>query len=206
MVETPALELPPKPERIIIFILGGPGVGKGTQCLRLARELNFAHISVGEILRDEKNNPNSTNRELIEKHMKAGTIVPPKVAIDLLNLTMDGYMANGQTKFLVDGFPRDMAQATEFEKIFQHRLVLFFDGSREILLARLLNRGKTSGRPDDNREIFNRRMQGFLDDTMPVIEYFRAKGNVIRINCDGPLDEGYYVVKDVVQKVLDFSK
>lgn len=101
-------------------------------------------------------------------------------------------------------------------QVCKSKVTLFFEGSREVMLARVLNRGTYSQRIDDNEEAFGKRWHGFNSDTMPVIEYFRMEGKVItvcsinleikyilanlkKINCDGPLNSGYFDIKRVVE-------
>ncbi|KAI9858943.1 MAG: hypothetical protein M1813_007245 [Trichoglossum hirsutum] len=158
----------------IFFILGGPGAGKGTQCTRLAQDLSLVHISVGDLLRTEKENGQSETGELIDMHMRGGTMVPTKITMAILKAAIGRHVESGTRRFLVDGFPRHMEQALAFEK-------------------------ETSGRVDDNELTFNKRMKGFWEETMPVIEYFQTKDKLIVINCDGPLDEGYFTIKQKIE-------
>jgi UMP-CMP kinase len=96
---------------------GGPGVGKGTQCSKLSRDFGFAHISVGDLLREECKDSSSPYIEIIQQHMKEGTIVPPYLANKVLLKAIEKYTIDGQKTFLVDGFPRSMEQVIEFEKV-----------------------------------------------------------------------------------------
>ncbi|KAI9778096.1 MAG: hypothetical protein M1839_008400 [Geoglossum umbratile] len=165
-----------------IEFTGGPGVGKGTQCTRLAQDLGLVHISVGDLLRIEKEEGQPEVRELIETHMQGGTIVPTGITMAILKAAIIRHVEGDKRRFLVDGFPRHMEQALAFEKVIcPCRAVLYFEGSREIMLQRLLNRAKTSGRVDDNEVTFNKRMKGFWEETLPVIEYFQSKGKLITV-------------------------
>ncbi|KAF9907778.1 hypothetical protein BX616_000336, partial [Lobosporangium transversale] len=97
----------------VIFVLGGPGVGKGTQCANLVRDFGFVHLSAGDLLRAEQERPGSQYGDLIRSYIKEGKIVPMEVTIALLENAM---LASGQTRFLIDGFPRKMDQALKFEE------------------------------------------------------------------------------------------
>ncbi|KAF9428475.1 hypothetical protein BGZ94_002266 [Podila epigama] len=97
----------------VIFVLGGPGAGKGTQCANLVRDFGFVHLSAGDLLRAEQERPGSQYGELIKTYIKEGKIVPMEVTIALLENEM---LASGQTRFLIDGFPRKMDQALKFEE------------------------------------------------------------------------------------------
>lgn len=89
----------------VIFVLGGPGAGKGTQCEKLVNEYGFVHLSAGDLLREEQSRPNSQYGKLIADCIKAGDIVPQEVTIGLLKNAMKESVAKGKTRFLIDGFP-----------------------------------------------------------------------------------------------------
>lgn len=95
---------------------GGPGVGKGTQCKRLAADFDFAHFSVGDLLRAEQNRSGTTLRGVIDRCMREGKIVPAEIAVTLMKRKMIREAANGKKMFLIDGFPRNMEQVRLFEK------------------------------------------------------------------------------------------
>ncbi|KAF9146246.1 hypothetical protein BG015_011647, partial [Linnemannia schmuckeri] len=97
----------------VIFVLGGPGAGKGTQCANLVRDFGFVHLSAGDLLREEQQRPGSQYGELIKTYIREGNIVPMEVTIALLENAM---LASGQKRFLIDGFPRKMDQALKFEE------------------------------------------------------------------------------------------
>ncbi|EDK43640.1 bifunctional uridylate/adenylate kinase [Lodderomyces elongisporus] len=173
----------------VIFVLGGPGSGKGTQCEKLVREKNFVHLSAGDLLRAEQNRPGSTYGELISQCIKEGTIVPQEVTVQLLKNAVKENYEKGQTKFLIDGFPRKMDQAITFEDtIAKSSFTLFFECPEAVMLKRLLERGKTSGRADDNVESIKKRFRTFIDTSMPVVDYFAEQGKVVTVNCDHPID------------------
>lgn len=93
-----------KPE--VVFILGGPGAGKGTLCNYIVENYGYKHLSAGDLLRDERINPHSKYGELIEGHMKNGTIVPVEITCSLLEKAMN--QSKDQVhRFLIDGFPRN---------------------------------------------------------------------------------------------------
>ena len=91
-------------EAAVVFVLGGPGVGKGTQCALLVKDYGFKHLSAGDLLRAEQNRPGSELAELIKKHIKEGVIVPMEITIQLLeNAMKDVIDKEGKHKFLIDG-------------------------------------------------------------------------------------------------------
>lgn len=181
----------------VIFVLGGPGAGKGTQCANLVRDHGFVHLSAGDLLRAEQNREGSQYGALIAQYIRDGLIVPQEVTIALLdNAIKEKFDKEGATKFLVDGFPRKMDQALTFEdNIATSSFTLFFECPEQVMLKRLLERGKTSGRADDNIESIKKRFRVFIETSMPVVEYFEKQGKVVKVSCDKPVDEVYDSVK-----------
>lgn len=183
----------------VIFVLGGPGSGKGTQCAKLVKEQGFVHLSAGDLLREEQKREGSQYGELIALYIKEGKIVPQEVTISLLDRAIKENYNKGQKRFLVDGFPRKMDQALTFEEqIANSKFTLFFECPEEVMLRRLLERGKTSGRADDNIESIRKRFATFIDTSMPVIDYFEKLGKVVKIRCDQPVDEVYAKVRQAI--------
>ncbi|TQS39228.1 hypothetical protein Golomagni_00250 [Golovinomyces magnicellulatus] len=179
----------------VIYVLGGPGAGKGTQCAKLVHDYNFTHLSAGDLLRAEQNREGSEFGELIRNHIKEGKIVPMEVTVQLLkNAMVDVVNKNpdGRGKFLIDGFPRKMDQALKFEKtVCRGKFVLFFDCPEEEMKERLLKRGKTSGRSDDNIESILKRFRTFVETSMPVVEYFESQDRVVKIPASQSIEEVY---------------
>jgi len=195
----------------VIFVLGGPGAGKGTQCARLVEDFGFCHLSAGDLLRAEQQRDGSKYGLLIQKCIREGDLVPMHVTIKLLENAMtaalkenrpgDGW-ANGKGRFLVDGFPRKMDQALKFEEdVCLSSLVLFYTTTEAVMLKRLLKRAETSGREDDNEEVIKKRFQTYKDTTMPVIEYYSKQGKVAEVDSSGGVEEvhikGCKVINDL---------
>ncbi|KAG5421681.1 URA6 [Candida metapsilosis] len=185
----------------VVFVLGGPGAGKGTQCDILVKERGFTHLSAGDLLRAEQVRKGSKYGELIAKCIKEGSIVPQEVTIELLNNAIKEKYQQGQTKFLVDGFPRKMDQALTFEEtIAKSALTIFFECPEQVMLQRLLERGKTSGRADDNIESIKKRFRTFVETSMPVVDYFDKQGKVVKVRCDHPVP---VVAKQVLEALKE---
>ncbi|RFU35175.1 hypothetical protein B7463_g1123, partial [Scytalidium lignicola] len=190
----------------VIFVLGGPGAGKGTQCANLVRDYKFTHLSAGDLLREEQNRPGSEFGALIKDYIKNGLIVPMEVTVQLLENAMSDAMSKAGTKngkFLIDGFPRKMDQALKFEEtVCPSKFVLFFDCPEETMEKRLLKRGETSGRSDDNIESIKKRFRTFIETSMPVVDYFDKDGRVVKIEATRSPDVVYVDVKKQLQKRL----
>ncbi|KII88801.1 hypothetical protein PLICRDRAFT_176338 [Plicaturopsis crispa FD-325 SS-3] len=201
----------------VIFVLGGPGAGKGTQCSRLVSTFNFCHLSAGDLLRAEQTREGSTLGRMIQTHIREGTIVPMEVTVKLLENAMSAAIAEhehvegtpkegwgaGRGRFLIDGFPRKMDQAEKFEEeVCVSSLVLYFSTTQEVMLERILERAKTSGREDDNIESMKKRFNTYKEQTMPVIEYYTKIGKVAELDSSPPVDEVHAKTAAVMQKLF----
>ncbi|KAI8318314.1 UMP-CMP kinase [Martensiomyces pterosporus] len=177
-------------EKTVVFVLGGPGSGKGTNSEKLVNDFGFVHLSAGDLLRAEQKRPVSQYGDLIAYYIREGLIVPHEITIGLLrNAMMDHPECD---RFLIDGFPRNLVQAKAFEDtVCKAKKVLYFECPESVLLERLLNRGKTSGRSDDNIESIKKRFRTYVNDSKPVIDAYAEQGKVITISCQGTM-EGVY--------------
>ncbi|KAJ8038416.1 Adenylate kinase isoenzyme 5 [Holothuria leucospilota] len=195
-------------EATIIFISGGPGCGKGTQCEKIVEEYGFTHLSAGDLLREAASSDGEIGKE-INAIMTEGKLVPAETILTLLKEAM---LAKVDTAhgFLVDGFPRDVDQGKAFEeKIAEGKLMLFFDASDETLKGRLLSRAQTSGREDDNEETITKRLETFHSVTSAVVEHFTEKNKLKKVSAESSPEEIYAEVKkvfeefNIVKPVLD---
>jgi UMP-CMP kinase len=192
----------------VLFILGGPGAGKGTQSANLVRDYGFVHLSAGDLLREEQDKEGSKYGQLIKDYIKDGLIVPMEVTVKLLENAMRAKLdKNGTGKFLIDGFPRKMDQAVFFEEtVCPSKYTVFLDCPEDLMRERLLNRGKTSGRSDDNEESIIKRFKTFVNTSMPVVEHFSQEGRVIKVPADGTVDDVYEkLVKSLAEKGISPS-
>jgi UMP-CMP kinase len=168
-----------KKDTTVVFILGGPGAGKGTQCEKLVKEFGFVHLSAGDLLRDERNNPGSQYGELIHNCIKEGKIVPMEITISLLENAMATEKKKGNHRFLVDGFPRMVDQGQKFEEtVCESQFVLYFECPEVEMERRLLKRGESSGRVDDNIDSIRKRFKTFVEATMPVMDHYGKQKKV----------------------------
>ncbi|XP_070829563.1 UMP-CMP kinase [Chaetodon trifascialis] len=190
----------------VVFVLGGPGAGKGTQCSKIAEGYNYTHLSAGDLLRDERAREGSEFGQLIDSYIKEGKIVPVQITINLLRKAMEETMQKDQKKFrfLIDGFPRneDNLQGwnTDMDGKADVKFVLFFDCSNEVCIKRCLERGKSSGRTDDNRESLEKRIKTYLQSTRPVVEQYEKHGKVRTVDASRPVDEVFADVKAILDK------
>jgi UMP-CMP kinase len=190
----------------VLFVLGGPGAGKGTQCARLVHDYHFTHLSAGDLLRAEQDRPGSQYGQLIRDCIKNGDIVPMEVTVALLeNAMRDTITAAGSKngKFLIDGFPRKMDQALKFEEVVcPAKLVLFYDCPEAEMERRLMERGKTSGRADDNAESIRKRFRTFVETSMPVVNHYDAESRVVKVDATPTPDQVYADTQEKLRRVL----
>ncbi|KJE98217.1 adenylate kinase [Capsaspora owczarzaki ATCC 30864] len=182
----------------VVFVLGGPGSGKGTQCERIVQEFGFVHLSAGDLLRAERAKPASKNGELIDKYIREGKIVPVQITCTLLAEAM---ALNPTKSFLIDGFPRNQDNVAGWDAVVGPSVnldfVLFFDCPEATCVQRALQRGLTSGRTDDNKESLTKRFHTYESETMPIVNYFDRKGLVRKIDSTRSVDEVFADVKKV---------
>ncbi|XP_023331367.1 adenylate kinase isoenzyme 1 [Eurytemora carolleeae] len=151
----------------IIWILGGPGCGKGTQCEQIVSKYNYSHLSTGELLRSEVMSGSSRGIQLFSL-MEKGQHVPDEEVVGLLAEAMMTRL-NKTKGFLIDGFPAGLEQAKMFEdRIGSPTKILVFEANEEVLKCRLKERGNF----DDKEESILKRIQLFTEKTKPVIDAY----------------------------------
>jgi UMP-CMP kinase len=171
---------------LVVFVLGGPGAGKGTQCANIVNEFGFVHLSAGDLLRQERDS-GSKDGDLIASYIKNGQIVPVEITIALLRKAME---RSETKKFLIDGFPRNENNLDGWEREMpadkcEVKFMLFFDCPEDVCLDRAMKRGESSGamaRTDDNLESFKKRYRTYTSQTMPIIERYERRGMVRKIS------------------------
>ncbi|KAI6240538.1 Like-Sm ribonucleoprotein and Adenylate kinase domain containing protein [Aphelenchoides fujianensis] len=180
----------------VVFVLGPPGSGKGTQCDKIRQKFGFVHLSAGELLRREM----ETSGELaasIRSHMTAGTIVPVAITCKLLEEAMNA--AGDAPGFLIDGFPRNRDNLDGWQKEMSGKVrehfVLFLKAPFDICLARCLAR--PGGRPDDNSEAYAKRIETYNTQTLPIIDYYAAKGQVREVDSTPDLETVFENVRKI---------
>ncbi|XP_051990380.1 UMP-CMP kinase-like [Xyrauchen texanus] len=190
----------------VVFVLGGPGAGKGTQCARIVETYSYTHLSAGDLLREERSRKGSEFGQLIDNYIKDGKIVPVEITISLLKKAMEETMKADENKFrfLIDGFPRNQDNLQGWTTVMDEKAdvkyVLFFDCSNEVCIDRCLERGKSSGRTDDNRESLEKRIQTYLQSTRPIIELYERQGKVRTIDASRSVDKVFADVKNILDK------
>lgn len=175
------------PASEVVFVLGAPGTGKGTQCSLLKTNLggNWTHLSAGDLLRAARDTGTGELADLIRSKMQAGAIVPSSITVKLLEQAMtEAHRETSSLKFLIDGFPRSDENLRAWDDamgggVHTVRFVLNFECPEEVLVGRLLERAKESGRSDDTIEVIRRRFKTHVESCLPILESMRASGVVV---------------------------
>ncbi|XP_026230137.1 UMP-CMP kinase [Anabas testudineus] len=190
----------------VVFVLGGPGAGKGTQCSKIVEAYSYTHLSAGDLLREERAREGSVDGQLIANYIKEGKIVPVEITINLLKKAMEETMQKDEKmfRFLIDGFPRNEDNLEGWKKVMDGKadvkFVLFFNCKNEVCIDRCLERGKSSGRTDDNRESLDKRIQTYLQSTQPIIELYKKHEKVREVDASRSVDEVFADVKAILDK------
>ena len=171
-----------------IILFGPPGSGKGTQSEKLIAKYNLKHLSTGDLLRSEIAKKTLLGLEA-KSFMDKGELVPDAVVIGMINTAL---AANPDVVgFLFDGFPRTAAQAKALDKLLKQKglsinVMLALNVSEEELIKRLVKRGETSGRADDNNELVIRnRITEYHTKTSAVADHYKKTGKVVLVKGEG---------------------
>jgi len=175
-----------------LILFGKPGSGKGTQASLIKNKYNLVHISTGDVFR--KNMSNKTDLGMLAKgYMEKGELVPDEVTVNMLKEELEYHLpCEG---FIFDGFPRTSYQAEKLDALLTKyslniHLTIALDVDNETLIKRLLNRGKSSGRADDQSEDkINKRLQEYDKKTKPLIEFYTKQNKYKSINGIGEMDD-----------------
>ena len=186
-----------------LILFGPPGSGKGTQSEKLIARYGLKHLSTGDLLRSEI--ARETPLGLAVKNLMArGELVPDEIVIEMINSAMDNNpRANG---FLFDGFPRTTAQAEALDKLLSQKdteiaIVLALQVSENELVNRLLKRGQTSDRIDDQKEdTIRARLTEYYKKTAAVAEHYAKFDKVKNIKGEGTIDEIFDKLSDEIDK------
>lgn len=188
-----------------LILFGPPGSGKGTQAVKIAEAFNLYHISTGDLFRSELKNETPLGMEA-KKYMDKGELVPDEVTIGMLSNKLDDYA--GKVKgFIFDGFPRTEPQAVALDKLLDLKntsitKVLALEVQEDEIVARILERGKASGRADDLDEtIIRNRFKVYLKETAPLAEYYKQSGKFTSIYGIGTIDEIFEALKAEIEKL-----
>ena len=189
-----------------LVLFGPPGSGKGTQSDKLVSKYRLIHLSTGNLLREEIAQQTPLGVEA-RTFMDKGQLVPDEVVIGMIDSSLEHH--KDATGFLFDGFPRTVAQAKALDKLLELKktninMVLALEVGNEELIKRLLNRGKTSGRSDDNdEEIIRGRLTIYERDTAPVAEHYKKAKKFQAIKGEGTVDEIFSAICELIDRKMN---
>lgn len=199
--------IPLKTKVPILWVLGGPGSGKGVQCNKIARRFNFCHISSGELLRHEVEHDTPTGQkagDLIER----GELVPLQLVVDMVKCAMQRQLTYNEKQvsgFLIDGCPLEKEQAIMFEQqIAPVTSILYLKATDSTLIVRILERGKTSERKDDKLPTIRRRVKHFRSRNDEIMRLYKNKTHVI--DAEKTIDEVFLDSVIYINKILKKQK
>jgi len=184
-----------------IVLFGPPGAGKGTQSEKLIENYNINHISTGDLFRKHLGEGTDLGK-LAQKYMNEGRLVPDEVVIGMVDEKINA--TNGTNGFIFDGFPRTVAQARALDELLEIKGLgisgmISLEVPEEELRNRIKERGKTSGRADDQDESkINTRIQVYLEETLPVASYYDSQGKLMKIEGVGSIDEIFTSICEVI--------
>lgn len=186
-----------------IVLFGPPGEGKGTQSEKIISKYNLTHISTGDLFRKHLSEGTELGK-LAQTFMDAGNLVPDKVVIDMVD---DKIKNAGDIKGIIfDGFPRTVKQAQALDELLKSKntgiaVMIALDVPKDELITRLMERGKTSGRTDDqDEEKINHRINVYMNETVPVAEYYEGQGKFSRVHGVGSIDEIFNNICSVIDQ------
>ena len=188
-----------------IVIFGAPGSGKGTQSKMIVERYGFDYISTGDILRQaisQGNELGKTAKEYIDR----GQLVPDDLIVRLIADFLDD--KRGSKGVIFDGFPRTIKQAEALKTMLNERgtdihILLDLQVEDDELVARLLERGKISGRSDDNPETIKARLDVYHTQTAPLATYYIGEGKHVAIKGVGQIEDIFERIAEAIDRAKD---
>ena len=186
-----------------ILLLGPQGAGKGTQGKLIASEYAIPHVATGDMLRTAMADGSELGRQ-VKPIYDSGRLVPDDLMIALIRerLSED----DARDGFVLDGFPRTMAQAEALEQMLReidHDLDVVFELQvpDEVGRARMLRRAAEEGRTDDTPEAIDERLRLYHEETKPLIEYYRTRRNLVGVHGDRPVNQVFSEIQQALEQV-----
>lgn len=178
-----------------IVLLGAPGSGKGTLAKQLAEKYGYTLITTGDILREEKRSGSEIGKK-INDILGKGNLVPDDIVNQIIKNKVEGL--TGQ--LILDGFPRTVVQGEFLDKIADIGLVVYLEVSDNTIRERIIERGKTSGREDDQSvDIINRRILQYKLETKPLVDFYGSKKILATIDGEESINEVFNRVENIIK-------
>jgi adenylate kinase len=187
-----------------LLMVAPPGAGKGTQAARLSAHYGIAHLSSGEIFRREVTAGTAIGQEAAA-YLERGDLVPDRLVLEVLAPHVLEAAAHGG--YVLDGYPRTLAQAEEAHEVasrlsgIELQAVVHLEVGRDELLRRLLARARSDGRVDDNETVIRHRLDVYDKETAPMLEFYAARGLAVDIDGERSVEEVFSSIVDAVDAV-----
>ena len=187
-----------------LVLFGGPGSGKGTQSEKLIKEYGLHHISTGEVLRDHIRRETELGK-IAKEYIDEGQLIPDDLMIRILDDVLEKE-AKEKPGVIFDGFPRTIPQAEALKELLRKRgsdlhAVVGLEVPEEELVKRMLNRGKETGRADDNEDTIKKRLKVYHDQTSPLKDYYKKENKYIHIDGMGDIEKIYENISSHLNKI-----
>ncbi len=187
-----------------LVLFGAPGSGKGTQSEKLIDRYGLYHISTGEVLRDHIKRQTELGKTA-DKYISQGQLIPDELMIGILDEVLDNE-AKDKPGVIFDGFPRTIPQAKALKELLRKRgtelhAVVGLEVPDEELVERLINRGKMTGRADDNPETIEKRLNVYHTQTIPLRDYYLDEGKYLKIDGMGDIDGIFSQIAGEIDKL-----
>lgn len=186
------------PTPTVIILLGAPASGKGTLSARISKELHIPHISTGDLFRENLKNMTPVGQEA-KTYMDEGKLVPDKIVLEMLSQRIA--LSDATSGYILDGFPRTLIQAKELDNMLKDKANIYvvnLDISDDVLIKRITERAKASDtkRSDDTPEIAKKRLKIYHQESKPLVDYYKNKGQLIITVTEKSPDEVFKEVMD----------
>lgn len=186
-----------------LVLFGAPGSGKGTQSEKLIDKYGLHHISTGEVLRKHIKEGTELGKTA-DTYISKGQLIPDELMIDILRSELEKIISDSKG-VIFDGFPRTIPQAEALEKMLEEmgvelNGVVGLEVPESELVERMLQRGKQTGRADDNVETINNRLKVYHDQTEPLKAHYTGKGKYMPINGLGSIDDIFSNIASEIEK------
>lgn len=192
-----------------VVIFGAPGSGKGTQSAKLIDEYGLYHISTGDVLREHIKNGTELGK-IADSFISKGQLIPDDLMIRILDDVLEKEAA-GKKGVIFDGFPRTIPQAEALKELLKKRntdlhAVIGLEVPEDELMERMIQRGKQSGRSDDNPETIKNRLKVYHSQTQPLQEYYINEGKYLPIKGSGVVDEIFNDIAASLEKTTGIKR
>ncbi len=188
-----------------LVFLGAPGAGKGTQAVKAAQEFGLIHLSTGDLLREAIASKTEIGQRVAEI-VKSGALVDDETIITLISERVDRLAS-----FILDGFPRTLPQAEALRALLLEKQkpldgVIQFNVDEDAILERIKSRAEKEGRNDDSPSTFQKRLETYRAETLPLLAFYRAEGLVYPIDGMASIDAVAQAIRGILERIKDNAK